>query len=148
MKKMLLVLAVVSSFLFQSTPISGAANQGLEYPDNQSKSFVDEDEFYNQQDKTIYQEDENAAFSIRQKILFKDVPDAEYTFKHKTNRFSEKMNHLTPHIHPNRQVYFMASFHQNEKEEFHKYVVIDAETEVILLSGNSYHRYENPYKNN
>ena len=80
------------------------------------------------------------------KSFLKDVPDAEYTFKQKTNRFSEKMNHLPTNIHPNRQVYFMASFHQNEKEEFHKYVVIDAETEVILFSGNSYHQYENPSK--
>lgn len=51
-----------------------------------------------------------------------------------------------PHIHPNRQVYFMASFHQNEKEEWHKYVVIDAETQKVLLGGNHYHKYENPYK--
>ncbi|HDR8041350.1 TPA: hypothetical protein QCZ17_003643 [Bacillus cereus] len=31
-------------------------------------------------------------------------------------------------VHPDRQVYFFASFSQNEVEEFHKYIVIDAKT--------------------
>lgn len=51
-------------------------------------------------------------------------------------------------IHPDRQVYFFASFSQNEVEELHKYIVIDAETKKELQSGKSYHHYDNPYKNN
>lgn len=147
MKKMLLVLVVFSNLFFQSTPTFGATNQNLEYPDNQNMSFISEDEFYNKLDKTIYQEYKDAAFSIRQKISFKDVPNAELTFNQKTRLPGEKMSlQNQTHIHPNRQVYFMASFYQNEKEEFHKYTVVDAETKVILLGGNDYHQYENPYK--
>ncbi|WP_342543553.1 hypothetical protein MHH33_08485 [Paenisporosarcina sp. FSL H8-0542] len=152
MKIILLTLAVLSNVLFQPTPISEASTSDLTYPkleylDNQSMSFIVEDEFYNEVDKNIYQEYKNAAFSIRQKLSFKDVPDAEFTFNQKTNFISEKMNlkHQTD-VHPNRQVYFMASFQQNEKEEWHKYVVIDAETKKVLLGGNHYHLYKNPYK--
>ena len=50
-------------------------------------------------------------------------------------------------IHPDRQVYFSLPF-QNEVEELHKYIVIDAETKKELQSGKSYHHYDNPYKNN
>lgn len=49
-------------------------------------------------------------------------------------------------VHPDRQVYFFASFTQNEVEEFHKYIVIDAETKRELQGGKSYHHYDNPYK--
>lgn len=51
-------------------------------------------------------------------------------------------------VHPNRQVYFFASFTQNEIEELHKYIVIDAETKRELQEGKSYHQCGNSYKNN
>lgn len=38
-------------------------------------------------------------------------------------------------VHPDCQVYFFASFTQNEIEEFHKYIVIDAETKRELQGG-------------
>lgn len=47
-------------------------------------------------------------------------------------------------IHPDRQVYFFASFSQNEVEEFHKYIVIDAETKRELQGEKSYHHCDNP----
>lgn len=50
-------------------------------------------------------------------------------------------------VHPDRQVYFFASFSQNEVEEFHKYIVIDAETKRELQEGKSYHHCDNPIKN-
>ena len=132
---------------FQRTSASEASSPKLEYPDNQSKPFTEVDEFYNELDKSIYEEYKNAAFSMRKKISFNEVPDAELTFKLKTKLSEEKMNPTNSrHIHPNRQVYFMASFHQNEKEEWHKYVVIDAETQKVLQGGNHYHLYDNPYK--
>ncbi|MFJ5772278.1 hypothetical protein [Psychrobacillus sp. NPDC093180] len=154
MNTMLLTFISLSSFLsFQ--PL--ASNQGLldseifsfqvEYPDNQSKTFASEDEFYAKLDKKLYTEYENAAYSMRKKIFFHEVPDAELIFRTKTNLPGEKWNISSfPFIHPNRQVYFLASFQQNEKEEFHKYTIIDAETNTVLLGGNHYHLYDNPYK--
>jgi len=155
MKTMLLTLGVLSSFLLisflptetssQRTSASETSTPKLEYPNNQSKSFIEENEFYNKLDKNIYEEYKNAAFSMRKKISFKEVAETELIFKLKTNLGAEKMDNLNaPHIHPNRQVYFMGSFHQNEKEEWHKFVVIDAETQKILLGGNHYHLYDNP----
>ncbi|MDA1923382.1 hypothetical protein PDL68_12895 [Bacillus cereus] len=47
-------------------------------------------------------------------------------------------------VHPDRQVYFFASFSQNEVEEFHKYIVIDAETKRQLQEGKSYQHCDNP----
>lgn len=135
------------SFLFQLTPTSATTNKNLEYPNNQSKSFISEDEFYNQLDKDIYKEYKNAVYSVRKKISFKDVPKAEFTFNRKTNNScGDRMNLQYSDIHPDRQVYFMASFYQSEREEFHKFIVIDAETKNKLLGGDSYHKYENPYK--
>ena len=60
---------------------------------------------------------------------------------------SEVMLHES-FIHPNRQVYFFASFSQNEVKELHKYIVIDAETKRELREGKSYHHCNNLYKNN
>ncbi|MCL1696769.1 hypothetical protein [Lysinibacillus sp. BPa_S21] len=158
MKTTLLTLGVLSSFLLisflptetlnQKTSASETSTLKLEYPDNQSKSFIEEDEFYSKLDKNIYEEYKDAAFSMRKKVSFKEVADTELTFKLKTKLGSEKMDNLnSPHIHPNRQVYFMGSFHQNEKEEWHKFVVIDAETQKVLLGGDHYHLYDNPYSN-
>ncbi|WP_285397469.1 hypothetical protein [Lysinibacillus sp. fls2-241-R2A-57] len=157
MKTMLLTLGVLSSFLLisflptetsnQRTSASETSTPKLEYPDNQSKTFIEEDEFYNKLDKNIYEEYKDAAFSMRKKISFKEVADTELVFKLKTKLGTEKIDNLnSPHIHSNRQVYFMGSFHQNEKEECHKYVVIDAETQKVLLRGDQYHLYDNPYK--
>ena len=39
-----------------------------------------------------------------------------------------------------------ASFTQNEVEELHKYIVIDAETKRELQEGKSYHQCGNSYK--
>ncbi|QDQ03097.1 hypothetical protein FOH38_23075 [Lysinibacillus fusiformis] len=160
MQVLFLTLVVVSNLFFQpqTTPEVSTDNicapvetssPAIQYPVNQTKSFLDVDDFYNQIDRTIYEEYNNAAFNIRQKILFKDVPDVKHTFNMKTNHIDEKMD-LSNHtfIHPNRQVYFLASFYQNDQEEFHKFVVIDAETKTILLGGSHYHHYDNPYQQN
>ncbi|MGN7477787.1 hypothetical protein ACTHOQ_08015 [Solibacillus silvestris] len=157
MKSRALTLVILSSFFLISFSPAEASNKRtsaveisspkLEYPDNQSKAFSEVDEFYNQLDKAIYEEYENAAFSMREKISFKEAEDTKYIFNVKTKLGNEKTeNPSTPHIHPNRQVYFFGSFHQNEKEEWHKYAVIDAETKNLLLGGNHYHKYENGYE--
>ncbi len=84
---------------------------------------------------------------FEKKILFKEVPDEELSFLQKTAAGCRGEVVLQDSfIHPDRQVYFFASFSQNEVEELHKYIVIDAETKKELQSGKSYHHYDNPYK--
>lgn len=152
MNTMLLAFLSLSSFLYfqplasnQILLATETSSFQVEYPDNLSKTFASEDEFYAKLDKKLYTEYENAAYSMRKKIFFHEVPDAELLFLMKSNLPGEKWNLFSfPSIHPNRQVYFLASFQQNEKEEFHKYTVLDAETNVLLLGGNHYHLYENP----
>ncbi len=108
---------------------------------------MSEDVFYTQLEKKIYKEYNNAAYSVRKKILFKEVPDEEFSFLQKTaGGCRSEVVLQESFIHPDRQVYFFASFTQNEVEEFHKYIVIDAETKKELQSGKSYHHYDNPYK--
>jgi len=118
----------------------------IEYPNNLSKAFQDENGFYDSLNKNTYKEYENATYSYREKLRFNDWPEALNVFNLKTNRCSEKASRgHTPHIDPDRQVYFFASFIQNATEEFHKFIVIDAETSQVLAGGNTFTKYENPY---
>ncbi|HDR4561186.1 hypothetical protein [Bacillus cereus] len=146
MKKMICIIFSLCFFMHLST-IYAESNQKLEYPSNRNKPFVSEDVFYEQLDKKVYKEYKNAAYSVRKKILFKEVPDEEFSFLQKTAagcRGSVVFQDFF--IHPDRQVYFFASFSQNEAEELHKYIVIDAETKRELQAGKNYRHYDNPYK--
>ncbi|MGG0720666.1 hypothetical protein [Bacillus mycoides] len=146
MKKMICIVFSVC-FLIQLSTAYAQSNQELEYPSNQNKSFVNEDLFYEQLDKKVYKEYKNATYSVRKKILFKEVQDAEFTFRQKTAVGCRSRVVLQDSfIHPDRQVYFFASFSQNEVEELHKYIVIDAETKRELQGGKSYHHCDNPHK--
>lgn len=146
MKKMIYIVFIIC-FLTQMSTAYAQSNQKLDYPSNRNKSFVSEDVFYEQLNKKIYKEYNNAAYSIRKKISFKEVPDEEFSFLQKTAvGCRSKVVFQDAFVHPDRQVYFFASFTQNEVEEFHKYIVIDAETKKELQAGKSYHHYDNPYK--
>ncbi|EJQ43954.1 Uncharacterized protein BWINRASL_04823 [Bacillus mycoides] len=146
MKKMICIVFSIC-FLIQLSTAYAQSNQKLEYPSNQNKSFVSGDVFYEQLDKKIYKEYNNAAYSVRKKILFKEVQDAEFAFRKKTDvGCRSRVVIQDVFVHPNRQVYFFASFSQDAVDEFHKYIVIDAETKRELRGGKSYHHYENPYK--
>lgn len=134
-------------FLAQISTTYAQSNQKLDYPSNRNKPFVSEDVFYEQLDKKIYKEYNNAAYSVRKKISFKEVADEESSFRQKIAvGCRSKVVLQDAFVHPDRQVYFFASFSQNEVEEFHKYIVIDAETKRELRAGKSYHHYDNPYK--
>jgi len=75
------------------------------------------------------------------------VPDEEFSFLQKTAvGCRSSVVFQDSFIHPDRQVYFFASFSQNEADEVRKYIVIDAETKRELQGGKSYHHYDNPYK--
>ncbi|MGE8207338.1 hypothetical protein ACQKP0_22890 [Heyndrickxia sp. NPDC080065] len=142
--KNLITLIISSSLLFILT-IPALAEQ-LEYPANQGKSFTSEDKFYKQLKKE-YREFEDATYSIRRKISYKETPDALMTFEEKTGRyFGQPKQKLAPNIHPERQVYFLASFIQSRDKEYLKFEIIDAETKQSLARGNSSHSYINPYK--
>ncbi|MCC0760208.1 MULTISPECIES: hypothetical protein [Bacillus] len=146
MKKMICLVFMIC-FLTQMSTTYAQSNRKLDYPSNRNKPFVSEDVFYKQLDKKIYKEYNNAAYSVRKKILFKEVSDEEFSFLQKTAAGCRSEVVLQESfIHPDRQVYFFASFSRNEVEEFHKYIVIDAETKKELQSGKSYHHYDNPYK--
>lgn len=136
----------ISFFMFVVFSIPTAA-QPFEYPANQEKSFVDANEFYQQMEKNDYKEYKYATYSVRQKISYKETPDAIMTFEKKTGRyFGQPKQEIAPSIHPERQVYFLASFVQTKDEEYWKHTIIDAETKKPLEGGNSYHSYENPYR--
>lgn len=146
MKKMICIVFMIC-FLSQLSTTYAQSNQKVDYPSNRNKSFVSEDVFYEQLDKKIYKEYNNAAYSVRKKILFKEVADEEFSFLQKTAMGCRSSVMLQDFfVHPNRQVYFFASFSQNEVEEFHKYIVIDAETKRELQEGKSYHQCGNSYK--
>ncbi|MDA2166635.1 MULTISPECIES: hypothetical protein [Bacillus] len=146
MKKMIYTVFIIC-FLTQMSTTYAQSNQKIDYPSNRNKSFVSEDVFYEQLDKKMYKEYNNAAYSVRKKISFKEVPDEESYFRQKTAVGCRGEVVLQDaFVHPDRQVYFFASFSQNEVEELHKYIVIDAETKKELQSGKSYHHYDNPYK--
>ncbi|HFJ9442397.1 hypothetical protein BK727_28175 [Bacillus thuringiensis serovar roskildiensis] len=138
MKKMICIIFSFCFFLHLSTTYA-ESNTKFNYPSNRNKSFVSEDMFYEQLDEKVYKEYKNAAYSVRKKILFKEVPDEEFSFWQKTAAGCQSRVVLQDSfIHPDRQVYFFASFSQNEVEELHKYIVIDAETKRELQEGKSY----------
>ncbi len=83
MKKMICLVFMIC-FLTQMSTTYAQSNQKLDYPSNRNKSFVSGDVFYEQLDKKIYKEYKNAAYSVRKKILFKEVPDEEFSFLQKT----------------------------------------------------------------
>ncbi|WP_141436392.1 hypothetical protein [Bacillus cereus] len=146
MKKMICIVFSIC-FLAQLSTTYAESNQKLEYPSNQNKSFVSGNVFYEQLDKKIYKEYNNAVYSVRKKISFKEVADEEFIFLKKTAvgcRSRVVLQDLF--IHPDRQVYFFASFSRNEVEELHKYIVIDAETKRELQGGKSYHHCDNSYE--
>ena len=109
-------------------------NTLYQYPNNQFQSFRDEDEFYQQLNRTIYEEYANASLNIRQKMAFRDIENATQNFYLQTNSNQETID-LSQHtfIHPNRQVYFLASFQHNTDESYRKFLVIDAETQEVIL---------------
>lgn len=83
MKKMMCIVFIIC-FLMQLSTTYAESNEKLDYPSNRNKPFVSEDVFYKQLDKKIYKEYKNAAYSVRKKILFKEVPDEEFSFLQKT----------------------------------------------------------------
>ncbi|MHC2835678.1 uncharacterized protein YxeA [Bacillus sp. F9_6S_D1_P_5] len=85
MKKMICIIFSLCFFLYLSTTYA-ESNTKFNYPSNRNKSFVSEDMFYEQLDEKVYKEYKNAAYSVRKKISFKEVPDEEFSFLKKQLR--------------------------------------------------------------
>lgn len=144
MKRLITIIITFGLLVNLAIPVSA---QKFDYPDNKDKTFISENEFYQQLKKGLYKEYDDATYSIRRKIAYKETPDAVMTFEKKTGRnMCQPKQELSPNIHPNRQVYFFASFVQTKDKEYWKHTIIDAETKRPLEGERSYHRYENPYK--
>ncbi|PFA69770.1 hypothetical protein CN378_03110 [Bacillus sp. AFS015802] len=144
MKRFIILLAVSLSLNALSIPSSA---RQFEYPANNEKSFANENVFYQQMNKKDYIEYKDAAYSVRKKMSYKEIPDALLTFEKKTGNYvGQPKQELATSIHPDRQVYFLASFVQTQNKEYWKHTIIDAETQRPLEGGISYHSYENPYR--
>lgn len=76
------------------------------------------------------------------------MPDEEFSFLEKNSRRLPEWSGASRFFSFTliAKYTFFASFTQNEIEELHKYIVIDAETKRELQSGKSYHHYDNSYK--
>jgi hypothetical protein len=143
--KRLIILFAISLGLF-GLSIPTSARQ-FEYPANNEKSFANENAFYQQMNKNDYMEYKDAAYSVRKKMSYKKIPDALLTFEKKTgNYFGQPKQELATSIHPDRQVYFLASFVHTKNKEYWKHTIIDAETQRQLEGGNSYHSFNKPYR--
>jgi len=144
MKRFIILITLFSLYAQLAVPTSA---QQFDYPSNKNKTYINENEFYKELKKDQYKDFKDAAYSVRRKLSYKEVPDAVMTFEKKTGRYMcQPKDELSPAIHPERQVYFFASFVQTKDEEFWKYTVIDAETRRQLEGGDSYHKFKNPYK--
>lgn len=60
-----------SLFFIHLSTTYAESNTKLNYPSNRNKPFVSEDVFYEQLDKKIYKEYNNAAYSVRKKSHLK-----------------------------------------------------------------------------
>lgn len=144
MKRFITLIISLSLYAVLASPTSA---QQFDYPSNKNETYINENEFYKELKKDQYKEFKDATYSVKRKLTYKEVPDAVVSFEKKTGRYMcQPKQALSPAIHPERQVYFFASFVQTKDEEFWKHTIIDAETKRQLEGGNSYHRLENPYK--
>ena len=79
MKKMICLVFMIC-FLSQLSTTYAQSNQKLDYPSNRNKPFVSEDVFYEQLDKKMYKEYNNAAYSVRKRFYLKKYPTKNFPF--------------------------------------------------------------------
>ncbi|EFV74822.1 hypothetical protein HMPREF1013_04848 [Bacillus sp. 2_A_57_CT2] len=125
------------------------------YPANNDKEIKDSaDQFYRAlQTQFHYKEYPNATMSIREKVLFKDIDKFVYKMK------DGKLEHSYPgsnikDFYPapdlNRQVFFLMTVKETEKDFKGQYAVYDAETGNMITAGKSFHlkkEYELKHRN-
>jgi hypothetical protein len=113
------------------------------YPANNDKEIKDSaDQFYRAlQTQFHYKEYPNATMSIRENVLFKDIDKFVYKMK------DGNLEHSYPHSNikdfypvpdPNRQVYFLMTVKETDKDFKGQYAVYDAETGNLITAGKNY----------
>jgi hypothetical protein len=125
------------------------------YPANKDKEIKEgADLFYNALESEFhYKEFPDATMNKREKVLFKDIDKFVYKYK------DGKLEHSYPHSNikdfypapnPNRQVYFLLTVKETEKDFNGQYAVYDAETKQFISGGKHYHskkEYELKHRN-
>ncbi len=135
MKRITLKSMVLSILLVMGAFVAtGAGIPYYEYPDNSGKSFAPAEDL-NIRDKNIgFTEFEKSKYNMRKKIPFKDVKSTANQIKD----FQIKAATYSPHIHPDRQVYFLATVKETQDDLRLHYVVMDAETHKVFIERESY----------
>nr|WP_144927547.1 hypothetical protein [Paenibacillus bovis] len=110
-------------------------NIEIKYKDNSNKNFEKVDSFYSKiksSDGTSYHEFPDATVNIRKKIKYKEIGNVVNNLgKYSDPSFSSKI----PNISPDRQVYLLISIKDEGEYILSKEAIYDAETQVLLESG-------------
>ncbi|HCX48214.1 MAG TPA: hypothetical protein DG757_04065 [Bacillus sp. (in: Bacteria)] len=121
--------------------IRNEKEQLILYPANRDKVIRQSpDQFYKElQTEFHYKEYSGATLSKREKVLFKDIDKFVYKYKDGEVQYSypdSNIKEFYPAPNPNRQVYFLMSVKETEKEFKGQYAIYDAETKqfISLLS--------------
>ena len=84
MKRFIILITLFSLYAQLAVPTSA---QQFDYPSNKNKTYINENEFYKELKKDQYKDFKDAAYSVRRKLSYKEVPDAVMTFEKKTGRY-------------------------------------------------------------
>ncbi len=146
-KSIILSIMIFSLFLYLGM-IVDAEEERVSYPDNdQMKIELTADQFYKKLitdpnlQKETYREYPKATMNIREKILFKEVDQLNYRYKDGKveHVYPTNIKDFNPAPSPNRQVYFLLTVKETEKDFHGKYVLFDAETHAFISGGSVYH---------
>ncbi|OLS35572.1 hypothetical protein [Bacillus sp. MRMR6] len=118
----------------------------IHFPANNDKEIKQSaDQFYKELEKEWhYREYADAKMSIRKKVLFKDIDKFDYKYKdgqveHSYPNSKTNIKDFTPAPNANRQVYYLMSVKETEKDFKGQYAVYDVETHNFISGGSHYH---------
>jgi hypothetical protein len=116
----------------------------IQFPANNDKEIKQSaDQFYKELEKEWhYREYSDATKSIRKKVLFKDIDKFSYKYKDGQREISyphSNIKDFSPAPNANRQVYFLMTVKETEKDFKGQYAVYDVETHNFISGGSHYH---------
>ncbi|PLR79075.1 hypothetical protein CU633_02515 [Bacillus sp. V3-13] len=139
MKKLSLIFLVI----FTLSPFRANAEvQLLKYPENEHKVFLSAEEYYKKEKLHDYHEFKKATFSLRKKLLYKNLEKVlknESSDKIDYKIFHNLFAHKHSQVSPNRQVYLYCSVIETKDDLQYKFIMIDAETSELLVEGDGTH---------
>jgi hypothetical protein len=128
----------------------------IRFPANNGKEIKQSaDQFYKELVKEWhYREYPDATMSIRKKVLFKDIDKFVYKYKdgqvgHSYPDSKKNIKDFTPAPNANRQVYFLMSVKETERDFKGQYAVYDVETGSFISGGSTFglkKEYEQKHK--